>query len=55
MYDLNQYVYLDVVIPKRRNADESVALTDMVDRSDIKKALLLADTEVMSLTTFLPI
>lgn len=43
MYDLLQYIYLDAILQKRRNWDEHKALTDMVDRSDIGKALLLAD------------
>ena len=43
MYDLLQHTYTDAVIQKSRNANESAALTDMVDRSDIKQALLLAD------------
>ena len=43
MYDLLQHTYTDAVIQKSRNSDESGALTDMVDRSTIEKALLLAD------------
>ena len=43
MYDLLQHTYTDAVIQKSRNSDESGALTDMVDRSDIKQAILLAD------------
>lgn len=43
MYDLLQHTYSDAIIQKRRTMDESGALTDMVDRSDIPKALLLAD------------
>ena len=43
IYDLLQHIYLDTVIQKKRNADESGALTNMTDRSDIEKALLLAD------------
>ena len=43
MYDLLQHTYTDAVIQKSRNADESGALTDMVDRSNIERALLLAD------------
>ena len=43
MYDLLQHTYTDAVIQKSRNADESRALTDMVDRSGIERALLLAD------------
>ena len=43
MYDLLRHTYTDAVIQKRRTMDEPGALTDMVDRSDIPKALLLAD------------
>ena len=43
MYDLLQHTYTDAVIQKSRNEDESGALTDMVDRSGIDRALLLAD------------
>ena len=43
MYDLLQHTYTDAVIQKSRNANESGALTDMVDRSNIERALLLAD------------
>ena len=43
MYDLIQHTYTDAVIQKSRNANESGALTDMVDRSNIERALLLAD------------
>ena len=43
MYDLLQHTYADAIIQKSRKSDESGALTDMVDRSDIKQALLLAD------------
>ena len=43
IYDLLQHTYTDAVIQKSRNANESGALTDMVDRSNIVRALLLAD------------
>ena len=43
MYDLNQHIYTDALLQKRNNTDESGALTDMVDRSNIENALLLAD------------
>ena len=43
MYDLRQHTYTDAIIQKSRKADESGALTDMVDRSGIERALLLAD------------
>ena len=43
MYDLLQHTYTDAIIQKSRNSDESGALTDMVDRSNLEQALLLAD------------
>ncbi len=43
MYDLLQHIYVDAIVQKRRCSDESGALTDMVDRSAIENALLLAD------------
>lgn len=43
MYDLLQCIYTDALIQKRRLMDESGALTEMVDRSIIANALLLAD------------
>ncbi len=43
MYDLLQHTYVDAIVQKRRCSDESGALTDMVDRSSIENALLLAD------------
>ena len=43
LYDLNSHLYMDAVVQKRMKADESAALTAMVDRSDIPKALLIAD------------
>jgi hypothetical protein len=43
MYDLLQHIYMDAIVQKRKCADESGALTSMVDRSDIQNALLLAD------------
>lgn len=43
MYDVIQCIYTDAILQKSRVTDESRALTDMVDRSDINNALLLAD------------
>ena len=43
MYDLLQHTYTDAIVQKRRYWDESGALVDMVDRSDLGKVLLLAD------------
>ncbi len=43
MYDLLQHIYVDAILQKSRCSDESGALTDMVDRSAIDNALLLAD------------
>ena len=52
MYDLLQHTYTDALIQKSRNSDESGALTDMVDRSTIEKALLLADRNYESYNNF---
>ena len=43
LYDLDQRIYLDALVQKRRQSDESGALTAMVDRSSIANVLLLAD------------
>ncbi len=43
MYDLLLCTYTDAVVQKRRYWDESGALVDMVERSDLDKVLLLAD------------
>ena len=43
MYDVQQHIYMDALVQKSRKADESGALTAMVDRSAIANALLLAD------------
>ncbi len=43
MYDLVQHIYVDALIQKSRCTDESGALTQMADRSDIDNALLIAD------------
>ena len=43
MYDVQQHIYVDALVQKSRKADESRALTAMVDRSAIANALLLAD------------
>ncbi len=43
MYDLRQHIYVDATVQKSRRADEAGALTQMVDRSGIDNALLLAD------------
>ena len=43
MYDLLQATYSDALVQKRRNSDEHGALTQMVDRSSVNSALLLAD------------
>ena len=43
MYDLLQHIYVDAIIQKSRKTDESAALTSMVDRSEAKNVLLLAD------------
>ena len=43
MYDLLQHIYVDAIIQKSRKTDESAALSSMVDRSEAKNVLLLAD------------
>ena len=43
MYDLLQHTYIDAIVQKRRHCDETGALTDMVDRSNLDKVLLMAD------------
>lgn len=42
-YDLEKHLYTDVVIQGKMNTNEHSALQDMVDRSNIPKALLIAD------------
>ncbi len=43
LYDLRQQLYLDAIVQKRRKYDESGALTAMIDRSPLDKALVIAD------------
>lgn len=43
LFDLRQKVYVDAIVQKSRLANEHRALCDMVDRSSIDKAILLAD------------
>ena len=43
LFDLNQHIYVDAVIQGRKNGNEHAALQEMVDRSNINKALIIAD------------
>lgn len=43
LYDLKQKVYVDALVQKSRTKQERKALCDMVDRSDIQDAIVLAD------------
>ena len=43
LYDLEKNLYTDVVIQGKMNTNEHSALQEMVDRSNIPKALLIAD------------
>ena len=43
LYDLRQKIYVDALVQKSRKANEQRALCDMVDRSVIENAILLAD------------
>lgn len=43
LYDLNQHIYTDVVIQGRKDWDEHRAMQEMVDNSNIRNALVIAD------------
>ena len=43
LYDLEHHIYSDVIIQKRKESNEHRAFVDMVDRSDISCALVIAD------------
>ncbi len=43
LYDLNHRIYVDAVLQKRRDFDEHAALVSMVDKSPVKKAIIIAD------------
>lgn len=43
LYDLSNHLYTDVIIQKAHKKNEHVALQKMIDRSDIHKALIIAD------------
>ena len=43
IYDLTHHIYLDAIIQKRLNWNEHKALQEIVDRSTLHKALVIAD------------
>ena len=43
LYDLEEHVYSDAIIQAAKNQNEHGALNEMVDRSEIPKALVIAD------------
>ena len=43
LYDLNKHIYSDVIIQKARERNEYKAFQELVDYSDIEKALVIAD------------
>lgn len=43
LYNLNHKIYHDAIIQKAKSANEHLALTEMVDRSPLHNALLMAD------------
>ena len=43
LYDLTRHVYVDALLQKRRCEDECGALVSMIDRSELRNVLLLAD------------
>ena len=44
LFDLNHCVYSDAIIQKSKQSNEHKAFTEMVDRSNIAKALVIADS-----------
>ena len=52
MYDLISHLYIDVIFQGQNIANEQRALADMVDRSDIFKAIVLADRGYESYNCF---
>lgn len=51
LYDLSYHIYTDVVVQGRNSWNERTALYDMIDRSSIKKALIIADRGYESYNT----
>lgn len=43
LYDLNKHIYSDVIIQKARERNEHKAFQELVDSSEITKALIIAD------------
>ena len=43
LYNLNHQIYQDAIIQKVKSANEHLALIEMVDRSLLRSALLMAD------------
>ena len=43
LYDLEQHLYVDAIIQGRMNLNEHSALQEMIDRSSVPKALVIAD------------
>ena len=43
LYDLRQQIYLDAIVQKGKQRNEHTAFCSMVDRSDIAKAIVIAD------------
>ena len=43
LYDLNKHIYADAIIQGKRNINEHLALQQMVDKSNIDCALIIAD------------
>ena len=43
LFDLKQKIYTDAIIQGRRDLNEHMALQEMVDKSNIRKALIIAD------------
>lgn len=43
LYDLDKHLYTDAFIQGKKNGNEHIALQQMIDRSNIKNALIIAD------------
>ena len=52
LFDLRQKVYVDAIVQKSRLANEHRSLCDMVDRSSIDKAILLAVVMYIAIKKF---
>ena len=43
LYDINSHLYTDILIQDSKSANEGKAFTEMIDRLELKKAIIIAD------------